>query len=63
MKKAIFTLVQVLLTVSFLYSQEGISIGGTAPDPSSMLDVQSTVKGFLAPRMTLAQRNAIPNPA
>jgi len=63
MKKAIFTLVQVLLTVSFLYSQEGISIGNNAPDPSAMLDVQSTAKGFLAPRMTYAQRNAITNPA
>ena len=37
MKKAIFTLDQVLLTVYFLYSQEGISIGDGAPDPSAML--------------------------
>jgi hypothetical protein len=63
MKKAIFTLIQVLLTVSFLYSQVGVKIGDGAPDPSSMLDVQSNDRGFLAPRMTLAQRNAIPNPA
>jgi hypothetical protein len=63
MKKALLTLVQVLLIVSFLYSQVGISTDNSAPDPSSMLDVKSVNKGFLAPRMTLAQRNAISNPA
>ena len=38
-------------------------IGADAPDPSAMLDVQSTSKGFLPPRMTTAERNAISNPA
>ncbi len=33
------------------------------PDPSAMLDVKSTTKGMLVPRMTQAQRNAIANPA
>lgn len=33
------------------------------PDPSAMLDVQSTNKGMLVPRMTTAQRTAIANPA
>jgi len=32
------------------------------PDNSSMLDVKSTSKGFLPPRMTTAQMNAINNP-
>ncbi len=32
-------------------------------DPSAILDVQSTLKGMLVPRMTAAQRNAISNPA
>jgi hypothetical protein len=32
-------------------------------DPNSMLDVQSTTKGFLVPRMTEAQRDLIPSPA
>jgi len=36
---------------------------GAQPDTSAMLDVSSTVKGFLLPRMTTAQRNAIPLPA
>jgi len=30
---------------------------------SSVLDVKSTSKGFLAPRMTIAQRTAITSPA
>ena len=40
-----------------------INTDGSAPDSSAMLDVSSTTKGFLAPRMTQAQRNAISNPA
>lgn len=32
-------------------------------DPSAILDIQSTVKGMLVPRMTAAQRDAISNPA
>jgi uncharacterized protein (TIGR02145 family) len=38
-------------------------IGGSNPDPSAMLDVQSTAKGVLFPRMTASQRNAIVSPA
>src|SRR5436190_23421633 len=46
------------------YAQNGVSIGtGAAADPSSMLDVVSTSKGMLVPRMTAAQRIAIVTPA
>lgn len=38
-------------------------IGGATPDNSSMLDVQSTGKGVLFPRMTTAQRDEITSPA
>ncbi len=38
-------------------------IGTTSPDASAALDVSSTDKGFLMPRMTTAQRTAIVNPA
>jgi uncharacterized protein (TIGR02145 family) len=44
-------------------AQLGINTDGSAPDNSAMLDVKSTTKGFLAPRMTIAQRNAIVSPA
>jgi len=40
-----------------------INTTGNAPDASAILDVQSTSKGMLVPRMTAAQRNAISNPA
>jgi len=41
---------------------QGVAIGGSAPDSSAILDLQSQTKGFLPPRMTTAERNAIPNP-
>ncbi|MDX1902875.1 MAG: hypothetical protein SFU27_01855 [Thermonemataceae bacterium] len=41
----------------------GVNNDGSAPDNSAMLDVKSTTKGLLAPRMTLAQRGAIGSPA
>lgn len=36
---------------------------GTAPDSTAMLDVSSTTKGLLIPRMTAQQRTAIHAPA
>jgi hypothetical protein len=40
------------------------SVGiGTTPDASAILDVDSTTKGFLPPRMTGAQAEAIASPA
>jgi hypothetical protein len=39
------------------------SSGNTAQNASSVLDVQSTTKGFLPPRMTTTQKNAIASPA
>src|SRR5690606_6858800 len=46
-----------------LISQAQVGIGNTNPAASSMLDITSTEKGFLVPRMTTAQRIAIPTPA
>ena len=37
-------------------------MGGTAPDPDAILDLQSTTKAFMLPRMTKSQRDAIPTP-
>lgn len=46
------------------YSQNiAVNSTGSLPDTSAMLDVSSTTKGFLTPRMTTAQQNAIPLPA
>lgn len=38
-------------------------IGGTTRDSSSALDIESTTQGFLPPRMTTTQKNAISTPA
>lgn len=40
-----------------------VGIGTTSPAASSLLDVTSTTKGFLPPRMTTVQKNAIATPA
>ena len=40
-----------------------LGVGTTTPEASSLLDLESTSKGFLPPRMTLAQRNAIESPS
>ena len=42
---------------------QNIGIGTPTPNASAKLEVTSTTAGFLPPRMTFAQRNAIPNPA
>jgi hypothetical protein len=41
----------------------GINDNGSVPDPSAMLDVNSTDKGILIPRMSTTERNDIVSPA
>ena len=45
------------------YAQVGINSDGSAPHGSAMLDVKSTVKGLLIPRMTTTQRTALASTA
>ena len=51
------------LSVGMASAQSGVGVGTTTPNASSALDVTSTTKGFLIPRMTTAQRTAIASPA
>ncbi|MGI6779626.1 MAG: hypothetical protein ACOX5O_02800 [Bacteroidales bacterium] len=59
--RVIFIII-ALLTTYLLEAQVSISSDGSEPDSSAMLDVKSTSKGVLIPRMTTAQRDAITNP-
>jgi hypothetical protein len=63
MKTSSFLIFMLLLFSSALFAQVGINNDGSTPDPSAMLDVKSTSKGILVPRMTAEQRDAISNPA
>lgn len=53
----------LLITGKLAYSQVGINDAGIEAHPSAILDVSSTEKGVLLPRMTFNERNAIINPA
>jgi hypothetical protein len=59
MKKQLLIIVTILGFVSGLNAQVGVNATGAAPNPSAMLDVNSTSKGLLIPRMTTVQKNAI----
>ncbi|MFM7155258.1 MAG: hypothetical protein ACKOZV_14155, partial [Bacteroidota bacterium] len=54
--------VAVLLLAPLALSAQ-VTVGGTTPDPSAVVDIQSTDKGFLWPRLTTSERNAISSPA
>ena len=43
--------------------KENVGIGTSKPDPSAVLDINSSTKGLLIPRMSLNQRNSITDPA
>lgn len=46
----------------YIGTNGNVGIGSSPPNTSALLDVSSTTKGFLPPRMTAAQRNSISNP-
>jgi uncharacterized protein (TIGR02145 family) len=54
------TMLLLLLVSSGVYGQRGI--GTNTPDKSAILELASTTKGFLLPRLTRVYRNAIVSP-
>jgi hypothetical protein len=44
-------------------AQSQVGVGTNTPDPTSVLDVNSSTKGMLVPRMLQSQKNAITMPA
>lgn len=67
MRKKYFKIILLLVAVSFSFKgfSQSVSINNDAAvaDTSAILDVSSTTKGLLIPRMTAAQRTAIVTPA
>ncbi|MBP8074287.1 MAG: hypothetical protein KAY96_05980, partial [Bacteroidia bacterium] len=61
MKKNVLLL--LLLVMFQLTNAQNVGVGTAVIDPSAKLQVESTTSGLLPPRMTTAQRNAIPSPA
>jgi hypothetical protein len=62
--KKVSMLLLTMMILSKSFSQNiGINATGATPHPSAMLDVNSTTKGMLIPRLTSAQRVAIASPA
>jgi microcystin-dependent protein len=64
MKKTKLLLLAMLMMTGFiLTAQMAVTTDGSSADQSAMLDVKSTDKGILVPRMSAAQRDAVPAPA
>lgn len=55
-------IIAALFTIGYT-AEAQVGIGTSSPDGSAKLDVSSTSKGILFPRMTYAQREAIVSPA
>jgi|GEM_PF-2144846 len=54
-----------LLAFQLVAQAQGVAVNadGSSPDASAILDLSSTSKGFLIPRMTTSERTAISSPA
>ena len=64
MRKSIFLMGWLCFVLSIsLSAQVTINTDGSNADPSAILDLKSSEKGLLIPRMTTLERDAISNPA
>jgi len=63
MIKKLFVFALFVAATATANAQNNVGIGTTTPDASSILEMQSTNKGVLVPRLTTAQRLAIATPA
>jgi type VI secretion system Hcp family effector len=61
--KSLLLAIMCMLTTWPLSAQVSVNADGSSPDGSAMLDVQSSTKGFLVPRLTSAQKDNISQPA
>jgi len=63
MKKYLVLLITIVGLQLISYAQVAINNDGTTADESAQLEIKSTSKGILIPRLTQAQRNAMIIPA
>lgn len=63
MKRLILFISGIIFSATMVAQSLAINTDGSTASTSAMLDVKSTVKGMLIPRMSKAQRNAIASPA
>ena len=61
MKKILVSL-HFILFFSCISNAQNVGIGTTTPNANAVLEIKSTDKGVLFPRLTTAQRNTISNP-
>ena len=59
LSRLLFLMIVLAFTTTFLSAQVAINTDGTDPDGSAMLDVKSSDKGLLIPRLTTANRNTL----
>jgi len=63
MKKIISFFTGIFFVVTAMAQSFSINTDGSTANASAILDVKSTTKGLLLPRMTKTQKNAIATPA
>ncbi len=63
MKHIITPVIFLLATILVKAQSVAINTDGSSADTSAILDIKSTQKGLLIPRMNTTQRNLIPTPA
>jgi len=63
MKNIIYSLLSLLLLCPIVLLGQNVGINTSTPDASALLDMVSTDRGVLVPRMTSVQKNSIVSPA
>lgn len=61
--KKLFSLLLILIPSLLIAQSVGINNDGSQPEGSAILDIKSTSKGLLVPRMTTIERTSIASPA
>jgi len=61
MKKQFYTVATII--VMGITANAQVGIGTTTPDPSSLLEIKSTTKGLLMPRLSASEMFGVPAPA